>query len=506
MKVSQSCLVLTLSLALFAPAVSAEEVDLQPIREQLESSSVADRIRGIRDMMRHELAPDVARPMIEDLLSDGESTVRVELVWAVHELLGADGADLLDKLYQDPDRLVRDAAIRAACRMFDESGTKQLCKAASGDPDFAARVEVISTLREYYPEASGAAEIFRDGLDDPSEMVQRAAVFGSQAARDPKAVPKLVDIAMNATELAAVPAADEALATIGTEEAVDALVNMLEPQQTEDGEVKPTDPVRAAAARALARIKNPKSIEPLRKALDDPYVPLRIGAMSALTALENTKSAPIIAKQLSHEVPRVRRYALRSLRQLGNPEVADRVAKTMREDEEPVVRATAVPTLADLIGEKAIPMLEEQASDPEPQVRLEIAGSLAGLGKPAGPVLARFVEDSDPGVRTLAIEGLGQIGGEEEIELLEKVLHGQDENDTQIRGAIAQALGAIGHEAGLDLLNELAGDAEPYVRQRAAVALGEVGGDQAKKALQALLKDDVPRVRHAARLAMQDLD
>lgn len=506
MKVLHSSLVACLSIALAAPAALAEEVDLQPIREQLESSSVADRIRGVRDMMRHELDPEVARPMIEKMLSDGESTVRVELVWAVHELLGSDGADLLDKLYQDPDRVVRDAAIRAACRMFDESGTKQLCKAAAGDPDFAARVEVISTLREYFPQAPGAAEIFRGALDDPSEMVQRAAVFGAQAARDAKAVPELVNLAMNANELAAVPAADEALATIGTDEAVDALVSMLEPTQTEDGEVKPSDPVRAAAARALARIKNSKAIEPLRKVLDDPYVPLRIGAMSALTAMEDQDSAPLIAKQLQHEVPRVRRYALRSLRRIGNPVVADQVAKVMRKDSEPVVRASAVPTLADLIGEEAIPILEKQASDPEPQVRLEIAGSLAGLGRPAAPVLARFVKDSDAGVRTLAIEGLGQIGGEKEIDLLTQVLHDAPENVKQVRGAVAQALGAIGHEAGIDLLTELAADEEPYVRQRAAVAFGEIGGNEAKKALTALLKDEVPRVRHAARLAMQDLD
>jgi HEAT repeat protein len=506
MKVSRSCLVLVVSSALLLPATLGEEVDLQPIREQLASNSVADRIRGLRDMMRQDLDPEIARPLIASQLSDPESTVRAELVWAVHELLGAQGADLLDKLYQDPDRLVRDAAIRAACRMFDEQGTKQLCKAASGDPDFAARVEVISTLREYHPETAGAAEIFRKGLEDPSEMVQRAAVFGAQSARDPEAVPKLVDIAMNSTNLAAVPAADEALATIGTEEAVDALVTMLEPQQTESGEVKPTDPVRAAAARALARIKNPKSAAALRKALDDPYVPLRIGAMSALVALEDQQSAPLIAKQLSHEVPRVRRYALRSLRQLGNPSVADQVAKTMREDPEPVVRATAVPTLADLIGVEAIPALEKQGSDPEAQVRLEIAGSLAGLGQPAAPVLARFVEDSDPGVRTLAIEGLGQVGGPAEVELLAKVLAEKENAGTQVRGAIAEALGAIAHESGLDVLVELASDEEPYVRQRAAIALGEVGGSEAKQRLEAMLKDEVPRVRHAARLALKDLD
>jgi HEAT repeat protein len=390
--------------------------------------------------------------------------------------------------------------------MFDEKGSKQLCKAAAGDPDFSARVEVISTLREYHPEAPGAAEIFRKGLDDPSEMVQRAAVFGAQSARDPKAVPKLVDIAMNSTNLAAVPAADEALATIGTEEAVDALVKMLEPHQTEDGEMKPTDPVRAAAARALARIKNPKAKGPLRKALDDPYVPLRIGAMSALVAIEDEESAPLIAKQLSHEVPRVRRYALRSLRQLGNPAVADRVKKVMQDDPEPVVRASAVPTLADLIGVEAIPALEKQASDPEAQVRLEIAGSLAGLGQPAAPVLAKFVKDSDPGVRTLAIEGLGQIGGADEVELLAGVLRETENADTQVRGAIAEAIGAIGNEAGLDVLVQLAGDEEPYVRQRVAIALGEIGGDEAKKQLQAMLKDEVPRVRHAARLAMKDMN
>lgn len=506
MKLSTRLVILAAIATMCVPATLANEIDLEPIRKQLDSRSVADRIRGIRDMMRQEVPAEAARPIIQDMLSDPEGTVRGELVWAVHELLGADGADLLDQLYQDPDRLVRDAAIRASCRMFDTKATRQLCQAASGDPDFAARVEVISTLREYFPEHPEAAAIFRKGLQDPSEMVQRAAVFGAQSARDPEAVPLLVDIAMNATDMAAVPAADEALATIGTEQAVDALVSMLTPQQTEDGKARPTDPVRAAAARALARIKPPKAVTALRKALDDSYVPMRIGAMSALVAIGDDDSAPLIAKQLGHETPRVRRYALRSLRQLGNPVVKDQVAKILKDDPEAVVRATAVTTLADLAGEEAIPILENYAADPDASVRLEIAGSLAGMGGVAAPVLAQFIRDPDPGVRTLAIEGLGQTGGADEIAILADAVEKDAGKNTQVRGAVAEALGAIGDEQGLDLLSQLAGDPEPYVRQRAALALGRIGGAKAKAELEKLLKDSVARVRQAAQMALQGMN
>jgi HEAT repeat protein len=483
----------------------AADADLAAITERLESVEAWDRIGALRDLMRLRPAPEKARPILENALVDPDEDVRGEVVWGVYELLGAEGADLLEKLYADPQRRVRDSASRAACRLWETPRTRDLCTVAFEDPDFGARIEVINTLKENFPQDPGAAKVFRKGLSDPSEMVQRSAVFGVQAARDEPAVPALAKIARTSSNQAAVPAVEEALATIGNDAAVEVLISLLPKPKAEKGAPPPSHPtelVRAAAARALARIKDPSALPELRKLVNDPSIPIRIGAMEALMQMGDRESVPLIAEQLRADTARVRQFSLRALRRIGDPSCAKDVRRVLREDEDEFVRATAAISLADLLGEEAIPDLLALKDDLSAAVRLEAAGALAGLGDPAIDALAVFLTDSNPSVRLMAVEGLGQVRSPEHLAAIAQLANDTSRDNVQVRMKVAEALGRIGSPEALPTLEQLAGDASPAVRQSVATALGEF--PQQKKAdelLATLEKDPVATVRAAARRA-----
>lgn len=491
---------LLFAMALVPAAASPE--DFKPFVAKLASQAPDERISGLRELMRRKAPADVIRPQLEKLLSDPVPAVRIEVVWAAHELLAEKGTDLLEKLYGDPDHSVRDSAVRAACRMFDKSRPKELCRAAFDDPDFAVKSEVINTLKEYFPRHADATLLFRRGLKDASESVQRAAVFGVQAARDAGSISDLSRLARTSNDLVAVPAVEEALATVGTPEAITAIIELL---ARPPGATKPTDNVRAAAARSLARIKASGAVNALRPLLDDPTVIVRIGAIEALSEIGDKGSAKAMVAQLSHAEARVRKMALRALRRFKDPNTADAVAKALRDDKDPSVRASAASCLADILGEKAIPRLAELRSDLDASVRLEAAGALGGLGKPAVASLVGFLKDPDPSVQALAIEGVGRSGGREQLAALLEVAQTANWKNRQIRISTAQALGAMGLADGLPQLETLAADTDPQVRGRVATSLGQIGGAKAKTALEKLSQDPVSAVRQAAQKGLETL-
>ncbi len=483
-------------------AAKAAEANLQPIIEKLGASDVRERVDAIRRFGRVKPPAAKARPILEKMVGDPAPEVRADLVWAIADVLGASGTDLLEKLYPDPDRSVRDSVIRASCRFWDQQRPRELCKRAFGDPDYNARLEVLNMLRDTFPKDPAASELFLKGLKDPSEMVQRSAVFAVQAARDARAVPELGRLARTGSDLVAEPAAAEALATIGTPEAVQELVGLLPKPKGEPGKpAKPSDRVRAAAARALERTKDPKTLPALRLLLNDPSTTVRIGAMGAITEMRDKQSVPAISAQLKDKETRVRQFALRALRRIGDASCADQVRGVMKDDKEWEVRSSAVSTLADLLGTKAIPDLLGMRDDLAPEVRLEAVGALAGFGKPAAKGVSDFLKDSSADVRKMAIMGLGQIGGPENIPSIAAAAADLGKPNMQVRIAVADALGGIKHPDALPTLAKLAGDPEPSVRQATAVALGRIGGPKALAALEPLLKDQVAGVRNAARKA-----
>ena len=494
-------------LLLLGPAGASYATNLSPVVDRLSSASAGDRVAALRDLGRFGLSPRQVRTLVAPLADDVNASVRLELVRTIEQLLGASGVDLLERLSKDRDREVRAGAIRAACRMWDRPPPKGLCVGAFRSSDSNGRVEVLRALSQHFARDPVARALFRRGLSDPSPLVQRAAVFGCQAARDPAAVDDLLRVAQTAPDVAAIPAAQEALPTIAGPAAIQALLSLLpRPEPVPGGVARPSANVRAAAAIALARLRLQGAASEIRALLAENDVTVLLSAIDALHRLHDRDSVAAISGLLTHRDVRVRRLALRALRNIGDPSSAESVRRVMTLDPEPIVRASAVLTYADVLGRRAIPALSRLRNDPEVIVRLEAAGALAGMGRPACNSLAGFVRDNDIEVRALAVSGIGQTRDASQIPVLASAAQSRELRNLRVRVEVAKALGSIGDPRGLPLLFRLAKDESPNVRANAASSLGRIGGADTVQILKRLSRDPAPVVRIAAFNALRRVD
>jgi hypothetical protein len=98
------------------------------------------------------------------------------------------------------------------------------------------------------------------------------------------------------------------------------------------------------------------------------------------------------------------------------------------------------PLPKDGITEKEITNLIAKLSSDEPLVINETRDELKEIGKPAVMLLIKALEKSNPGVRYLICEILGEIRDERSVETLIKLLGDMDEHTASVASAAARAL------------------------------------------------------------------
>lgn len=141
-----------------------------------------------------------------------------------------------------------------------------------------------------------------------------------------------------------------------------------------------------------------------------------------------------------------------------------------------------------------VPLLRSRSSER----RYEAAIALGRTGDQAAvPALKDALSDPDPGVRWMALEALGAIGGP----ALPVLIGLLDSDDVDLRWGAAVALGDIGDPAAIGSLVTALGDSDRYVRTRAALALSVIGVP-ALPPLAAASGSEDAGVRWAAALAL----
>jgi len=221
--------------------------------------------------------------------------------------------------------------------------------------------------------------------------------------------------------------------------------------------------VRAAAARALGGIKDPRAVEPLIAALKD-------------------------------EDSDVRKAAARALGEIKDPRAVEPLIAAL-EDEELRVRAAAAEALGQIGDARAVAPLIAALKDTDKYVRKAATEALGKIGAPAVESLSAALKDTDKYVRKAAAYALGEIKDPRAVEPLIAALR-----DSDVREAAAEALDRLGWKPGKD---ESAGwywmakcewekcvalgasavapliaalkDTDKYVRKAAAEALGQIG-------------------------------
>ncbi len=110
--------------------------------------------------------------------------------------------------------------------------------------------------------------------------------------------------------------------------------------------------------------------------------------------------------------------------------------------------------------------------------------------------IMKSLKNKDSFIREDAVDALGSLRDESDIELLSGILF--NDRDEDVRASAADALASIGTEEVIDSLNDALNDESVDVRVSATDALGDINGEAAIDALKKALHDEDEEVREAA--------
>lgn len=184
-----------------------------------------------------------------------------------------------------------------------------------------------------------------------------------------------------------------------------------------------------------------------------------------------------------NQVSKVRHLAIDILVAFGDPIVNELLIEILQ-DPHPKVRTSAIWGLRDIGGQSAIEPLDRVLRlDESPSVRAVAAITLGTLGgKKAVKALISALSDDQFGfVRACAAESLGVIGDPQAIEPLVFAL---DDSDEDVRQEAAVKLGEFGDERAVGPLIYSLNDKQAYVQQSAIKSLKQLGTPDALAAIE----------------------
>ncbi|MBI2924279.1 MAG: HEAT repeat domain-containing protein [Verrucomicrobia bacterium] len=439
-------------------------------------------------------------------LKSSDWSKRVRAIETLGELQDSRALGPLREALEDADRyLVRQAAAKALGKLGDPTATAPLV-AALDDPESLVRAEAALALGRLADPAALDPLIAQlsSTLGDVQEAATQALVhFGAPA------VQKLMAVLHQSSYAMRIKAA-KVLGQIGDPHALPALTAALQDSHLEARReviealthfspvpiepilgmlADPAAEVRATAARALGRLKDPRALEPHRAALKDPDPEVREAVWKALDFLEwppaNQRQYVLRALAFGEfqEAVAVGGAAVEPMREFyrrGDQEAHRKIAAGLKQ-----------------IGPAAIEPLVAALSETNQSLLKLILETLAALGWQPAEAAQRIHIALSTGRYDLAVQE-----GEAALQpLLAKL---QSDGDWE-RQMAAQALGELHDARALEplcaALRDIAGD----VRTAAALALGRLGAPEAIPALQAALADPQLQVRWAAKEALEKL-
>jgi HEAT repeat protein len=285
----------------------------------------------------------------------------------------------------------------------------------------------------------------------------------------------------------------EALAKIGSPQAVKALTSVLNNEKS-DG--------RFHVAMVLGELGNSQGIQTLITALDNEDANVKVWAAEALERIGNPQGMKALMSFLNHENGNDGNVRLRSvevLEEIGSSHAVEALILALN-DKESYVRVRAVIALEKIGDPEGLKALTSTLKDEDSHARFHAAMTLRKSGNSqAVEVLTSALKNENLFDRGEAAVVLGEIGNPKAVPALISALNDEDSN---VRVRAAWPLYNIGSPEGLEALISALKDEEPYFRRWAAVALGEIGDSQAEEALIFALKDNDSNVRLEAAKAL----
>ena len=220
-------------------------------------------------------------------------------------------------------------------------------------------------------------------------------------------------------------------------------------------------------------------------------------------------ATPLLVDALLHHInPVVRRAAGKTLALILDPTTVPSLLHALLNDEDTVVKGSAVGAMAKM-GEASVPALLEILADPirSESTKGHAAWALGFIGAEAAPFLEAAIKSDSIDVRCAAVGALAHFaqerGDKRAYQLLIETLSDKDPN---VRSEAASAIGKMAYLPALPHLITALDDLDGEVRRTAAVSLGKLGDRSAIPHLQVLLTDELEPVRVLAKLAIAKIE
>lgn len=382
------------------------------------------------------------------------------------------------------DSDVREIALRALARIADPRAVEPLILALAGaDAWLAPRIADILT-RHGDVVVDPLIALLRDTTRHPARA-WAANVLGEVRAQ--RAYPALVHGLSDLDDEVRGKSAT-ALGRLGDRRAIGHLLEHLL-----------TDPapfVRVRIACTLGRFSGPQVIDRLVRALRDPAWWVRMRSVEALEQIGPMAEGPLLVA-LDDPDPEIRVRAAVALERLGVPQ------NLVRMIEEGDNNAQAFDTLVRLSANGPRELLTELLAHPSRRVREAVVTAIRLVERRdlAGELVQMATADVDPPLRAQALDTLRVLRLDQ---ARDAALVGLADPDHRVRTVAIRLVGELGGQETIELLHSLTTDPEPLVRAASARALGVLGSARAQPDLVRLLEDPSPEVREAAVLAAAD--
>lgn len=300
--------------------------------------------------------------------------------------------------------------------------------------------------------------------------------------------------------------------------------------------------VRSACAAVLTGTRDPRAVDALLDALDDPNESVRHLAITALGQVETGKATPRLLGLLDKPNTSygIKRAALRSLGRLGDPKAIDPLLDYFERTWDGAAQ-DALWEMRRRLSDRQLkrivvgPLKAARGDNPPGRPVLTTAIQLAATLKikDAGKPMRRIF-DKHAGLQNKILNALGRIGDRGAVSFLRERLDpaaparvlnnvafaldrlGEDvtpflkktlaDRRAYIRFNIAFVAGDLKAKAAVPELLTALKDPNDYVRSNAAIALGSIGEKSAVAGLEEASRETNPVVKADALLALAQID
>jgi bilin biosynthesis protein len=232
---------------------------------------------------------------------------------------------------------------------------------------------------------------------------------------------------------------------------------------------------------------------------------VRFGFAERLGAVGKPAIPFLLDALANHNNPVVRRASAKTLTLIADPVAIPTLVHSFLNDEDIVVRGSAVGALART-GKESVPALLEILASParSESIKGHAAWALSFIGTEAKEHLYEAIDSDSPEVRAAVIGAIAKVAQEKAEERAYNILiNALNDPAENVRCEAAALLGNLTYRAAIPTLTQLLQHREGETRKAAALALMKIGDRRAIESLEsALERESEENVQKAIALAI----